>query len=38
MPVEGVGANVVKLPPIEVVYHFNEVPVAVSAVDISFWQ
>ena len=36
--VEGTGAAVLPVPPVALVYHFRFVPVAVSAVAVSFWQ
>jgi hypothetical protein len=36
--VEGVGAETLPVPPVEVVYHNNPVPVAVSGAAVSFWQ
>jgi hypothetical protein len=36
--VEGVGAVVLPVPPVAVVYHNSPVPVAVSGIAVSFWQ
>jgi hypothetical protein len=36
--VEGVGAVVLPVPPVAVVYHNSPVPVAVRALAVSFWQ
>ena len=41
MPVEdvdGVGAVAEEVPPLDTVYHLRSEPVAVSAVDVPFWQ
>jgi hypothetical protein len=38
VPVEGVGAVADPVPPVKAVYHFKEVPVAVKAVAVAFWQ
>ena len=35
---DGVGAVVLPVPPVAVVYHNKLVPVAVSAVATAFWQ
>jgi hypothetical protein len=36
--VDGVGAVVLPVPPVAVVYHNRFVPVAVSGTDVAFWQ
>jgi hypothetical protein len=36
--VPGVGAVVEPVPPVAAEYHFKEVPVAVSAVAVAYWQ
>jgi len=36
--VDGVGAVVLLVPPVAAVYHFKEVPGAVKAEAVAFWQ